>query len=215
MNGMSDVTVIKGYTNKIDLTWMNKWMHLYWRGFLSLFLQFWLRPAHVPGLRRVPGRLPLHSVHAGHRHRRVPAPAPHRRQGRELPCLKSRGAFLFKPDPTRPPCGTRMCRFGFLFPSFPTWSFPFFLALDCFSSYVGNRVAFCFPRLDDACIYPAPKKPLKELECVRYRWWISPFINNLTGDIAMMLALKKGLEAGVKNSLERTDVLFFFMRIWM
>lgn len=25
----------------------------------------------------------------------------------------------------------------------------------------------------------------------------------------MMLALKKGLEAGVKNSLERTDVLFF------
>lgn len=48
-------------------------------------LQVWLRLAHLQGLRRVPGRHAVHTVYAGHRHRRLPASAPHRRQRRELP----------------------------------------------------------------------------------------------------------------------------------
>lgn len=51
---------------------------------LLFLLQLRLRPAHVPGLRRVPGRFSVHPVHAGHRHRRLPASAPHRWQRREL-----------------------------------------------------------------------------------------------------------------------------------
>jgi len=50
--------------------------------------QVWFRLAHVQGLRRVPGRLPVRAVHAGHRHRRLPASAPHRRQRRELQSVK-------------------------------------------------------------------------------------------------------------------------------
>lgn len=47
-------------------------------------LQVWFRPAHLQGLRWVPGRLSVHTVYARHRHRRLPASAPHRRQRREL-----------------------------------------------------------------------------------------------------------------------------------
>lgn len=60
-------------------------MHL-WRilNLPSVSLQVRLRPAHLQGLRRVPGGLPVHTVHAGHRHGRLPASAPHRRQRGEL-----------------------------------------------------------------------------------------------------------------------------------
>ncbi|PKK16748.1 branched chain ketoacid dehydrogenase kinase, partial [Columba livia] len=46
-----------------------------------------VRAAHVPGVRRVPGGVPGAAVAAGGGHRRVPAAAAHRRQGRELPHL--------------------------------------------------------------------------------------------------------------------------------
>lgn len=55
---------------------------------LLCVLQVWLRFAHIQGLRWVPGRLSVLTVYAGHRHRRLPASAPHRRQRRELPSVK-------------------------------------------------------------------------------------------------------------------------------
>lgn len=50
----------------------------------SFLPQVRLRPAHVQGLRRVPRGVSVRAVHAGHRHGRLPASAPHRRQGGEL-----------------------------------------------------------------------------------------------------------------------------------
>ncbi|XP_074670114.1 branched-chain alpha-ketoacid dehydrogenase kinase [Strix aluco] len=47
----------------------------------------WFRVAHLAGLRRVPGGVALPAVAAGGGHRRLPAPAPHRRQRGELPDL--------------------------------------------------------------------------------------------------------------------------------
>lgn len=51
--------------------------------------QFWVWPAYIQGLRRVPRGISVRAVHAGHRHRRLPASAPHRRQGRELQSVKT------------------------------------------------------------------------------------------------------------------------------
>lgn len=59
-----------------------------WACLLLGVLQVWLRSAHIQGLRWVPGRLSVLTVYAGHRHRRLPASAPYRRQRRELPSVK-------------------------------------------------------------------------------------------------------------------------------
>lgn len=67
-------------------------------------LQVRLRPAHLPGLRRVPGRLAVPAVHAGHRHRRLPAAAPHRRQGGELPGVEPQWKLPRTPRTPRTPC---------------------------------------------------------------------------------------------------------------
>lgn len=77
--------------------------------------QVWLRLAHVQGLRRVPGRLSVHTVYAGHRNRRLPASAPHRRQRRELPSVE---LPVCPPDP-----GIRPCRSAEGFPpERPAWT---------------------------------------------------------------------------------------------
>lgn len=122
-------------------------------------LQFRLRPAHLQGLRRVPGRLTVTAVHAGDRHRRLPAAAPHRGQRRELPSVEPQRKLPCKP----PAAGVRKASLDLrvrhqeilhthqhlhvVLP--PPSCFFFFFCLRHVISYVSSKVD-CF--IDNMCV---------------------------------------------------------------
>lgn len=102
------------------------------------------------------------------------------------------------------------------------WSVCFFLALDCFSRYVGNRVVFCFfPVWMTPAYTPPPNLPLEghleKLEANKGAGvWVLSVMNicdeyrrsERDGGHNDDVGPKKALEVGVKNSLDWTD--FFF-----
>lgn len=116
-------------------------------------LQVRLRPAHLQGLRRVPGWVTVTAVHAGHRHRCLPAAAPHRRQRRELPSVERQ-----RKPPRKPPAAgagkasldlrvlhQEMLHTHFLFCFFVF----FFFCLRQFISYVSSKVDCS---IDNMCV---------------------------------------------------------------